>query len=395
MAGPGLSLRSCLLLGFVTLLLMLPETLPVPVLKGLVVDRFGVSATAASWFMAANLLGALLMAPWIGALAARHERARLCTLALLLDAALMQALAHPHDFPSFLLLRVLEGACHITALTLLMGIVADAAGERRGRALGCVGAGLTLGVALGAAIGGQLGRSEPLRTLHGASLVLLLAAAGAFLWLPRDVSASPRPALREVWRAVRAARQARLPLLLAFADRFTAGFFTTGFPLLLGRVHGAAPPTIGMLLAAFLLPFSLLSWPLGRAAEQWSRAAMVAGGSLAYGLGTAVVGLAPVAGLWWLMPALGIASAVMFVPTLLWLLERAPAVGRTTLVAAFHGAGSLGFLCGTLGCGLLIRVGGDGADGGGYRLAFAVAGASQVLGGALVLRAARRAVSGP
>ncbi len=61
-----LSLRRCLLLGLATFLLMLPETLPVPVLRPLVVERFDVSSSAASWFMAANLLGALLAAPRIG-----------------------------------------------------------------------------------------------------------------------------------------------------------------------------------------------------------------------------------------------------------------------------------------------------------------------------------------
>jgi predicted MFS family arabinose efflux permease len=387
MQAPGLPLRSCLLLGLVTLLLMLPETLPVPVLKGLVVERFGVSATAASWFMAANLLGALLMAPWIGPLAERRERARLCTAALLLDALLMQALAHPLGFPSFLLLRVVEGAAHITALTLVMGIVADAAGERRGRALGCVGAGLTLGVALGAAIGGQLGRSDPLRTLHVASGVLALAAMLAWAGLPRDVPTARRPGLREVWAIVSRERGVRVPLLLAFVDRFTVGFFTTGFPLLLSRVHGVEPPSIGMLLAAFLLPFALLSWPLGRLAESWSRAALVAGGSLVYGLGVATVGVVPVSAMWWLMPGLGVASAVMFVPTLLWLLERAPGIGRTTSIAAFHGAGSLGFLLGTIACGMLVRLGAD--ERAGYGIAFGVAGALEIVGAVLVVMAMR------
>ena len=50
--GGELSLRRCVLLALLTLAVMLPVTLPVPVLKGLVVERFGVSGAAASWFMA-------------------------------------------------------------------------------------------------------------------------------------------------------------------------------------------------------------------------------------------------------------------------------------------------------------------------------------------------------
>ena len=384
-----LSLRRCLLLGLATFLLMLPETLPVPVLRPLVVERFAVSSSAASWFMAANLLGALLAAPLIGLWVDRTgHRRRPCVVALLVDAALMQALAHPHDYVSFLLLRVAEGAAHITALTLLMSLVADAAGSRRGRALGCLGAGLTLGVAMGAAIGGRIGADDPLLTLHLASVVLAVAAVFAVLCLPADTAHAKKPGLRELRGAWRREPGLRAPLLLAFVDRFTVGFFTTGFPLLLAGVHKVPKPDIGMLLAAFLLPFAVLSWPFGRAAESWSRAWLVGLGSLVYGLGVMFVGYLPVAALWWLMPVLGIASAVMFVPTMLWLLERAPSVGRTTLMAAFHGAGSLGFLCGTIGCGELIRLGGEHRDG--YALAFLVAGLSEVLGAGVVVVATRR-----
>jgi MFS family permease len=73
----------------------------------------------------------------------------------------------------------------------------------------------------------------------------------------------------------------------------------------------------------------------------------------------------------------------MFVPTLLWLLERAPGVGRSTAIAAFHTAGSLGFLLGPLVCGELIELGGEGPAG--YRLAFAVAGATELLGALVVI----------
>ena len=46
------------LLGGLTFLLMLPETLPVPVLRDLVVTRFGVSDGLASLFLVANMIGA-------------------------------------------------------------------------------------------------------------------------------------------------------------------------------------------------------------------------------------------------------------------------------------------------------------------------------------------------
>lgn len=385
-----LPLSRALALGFTTLLLMLPETLPVPVLRGLLVERFGVGPALASVFMSANMVGALLMAPWIDRLArADGARRRLAVLAMLLDAAAMESLAHAGDYATLLLLRVVEGALHISALTLVMGLVADAAGERRGRALGCIGAGLTLGVAAGAAIGGQVGKVDPLRTLHVAAAVLVAAGVLAAWLLPRGVAASGRPSAHGPLALWRDAPAARTPLFVAFVERFTVGFFTTGFPLMLPSGTPDEKARVGMMLGAFLFPFALLSWPFGRLAETRSRTAMVAVGSAVYGLGVMSVGLAPIDALWGVMPLLGVSSAVMFVPSLLWLLDRAPGVDRTTAMAAFHGMGSLGFLLGPICCGQLVALGGQ--EGGvGYALAFGVAGVSELAAAAMTLLAARR-----
>lgn len=389
MAPFALTLPHTILLGGLTFLLMLPETLPVPVLRDLVVTRFEVSDGLATLFLVANMFGALVATPLVGLHVDRTgRRRRLCVAALAADALLMQALAHPLDYSTFLALRALEGAAHLSALTLLMSLVADAAGERRGRALGAVGCGLTFGVATGAAIGGVLGKHDPLMTLHAASIVLAVAAAAACWLLPQDAPAHRRPGVQELVAVVRDQPGLRAPLLLAFFDRFTVGFFTTGFPLLLAGVHDVPRPTIGVLLATFLYPFALLSYPFGRAAERWSRLRMVAIGSMFYGLTVCLIGVAPVAAMWALMPICGLTSAVMFIPTLLWVLEQAPAAGRSTVMAAFHTAGSLGFLVGPLVCGELIH---DGD----FDVAFAVAGLSEILGAVLVvvlaLRQGRRA----
>ncbi|HEB52527.1 MAG TPA: MFS transporter [bacterium] len=372
------------LLGLLTFLLMLPETLPVPVLRGLVVERFSVSDELATLFVVANMIGAMLAAPLVGLHVDRTgRRRRLCVAMLVADAALMQALAHPLDYGTFLALRLVEGAAHMSALTLLMSLGADAAGTRRGRALGMVGSGMTLGVACGAAIGGILGRDDPLRTLHIASLVLGATAVLGALVLPADIARGERHGFADLVRAVRREPRLRAPLLLALLDRFTVGFFTGGFPLMMAGVFGTDAATIGKLLGAFLFPFALLSYPFGRAAERWSRARLVALGSLGYGIAVAAVGIASPTAQWLLMPLCGVSSAIMFVPTLLWLLERAPGIGRSTAIAAFHAAGSLGFLLGPLACARLVAIGGHGHAG--YGLAFATAGAIEIGGAVLVV----------
>ena len=122
--GQSISRSHILLLGLLTFVLMVPETLPVPVLRGLVVERFDVSVSLATLFMAANMIGALIATPLIGLHVDRTgRRRRLCIWAIVADAALMQTLAHATDYPTFLLLRLVEGAAHIGALTLLMSLV--------------------------------------------------------------------------------------------------------------------------------------------------------------------------------------------------------------------------------------------------------------------------------
>jgi predicted MFS family arabinose efflux permease len=276
-----------------------------------------------------------------------------------------------------LLLRTAEGAAHISALSLVLALGHEAAGSRGGRALGMLGAGLTLGVATGAALGGLIGRGHPAATLELASGCLGVAALLARCCLPADGPARDRPGIGAIAAAVARERGLLLPLWLAFVERFTVGFFTTGFPLLLAGVHGVERWRIGALLAAFLYPFALLSYPCGKLAERRSPVLLCAVGSLLYGLGTLLVGVVPPAWLWLLMPVLGIASAVMFVPSLVLTIAAAPAVGRSTAVAAFNAAGSLGFLLGPLVCGALVALREQPADG--HALAFAVAGASEIL----------------
>lgn len=393
MSAPALSSARTLLLGCLTFLVMLPVTLPVPVLRGLVLERYRVGDAETSWFMAVNMLGALLAAPAVGLLADRFgHRRRAATAALLADAALTFWLAHAGSFGELMAVRALEGAAHIAALSLVLTLAADSAGPRRGRVMGMVGAGLTLGVATGAGLGGVIGRDHPVATLHAAAALLLLAAALGWAVMPRDPGAVRRPGMAQLARQALAEAGMRLPLLLALVDRFTVGFFTTAFPLLLAGVHGVPAPQIGALLAAFLYPFALLSYPFGRLAERRSRVVMVAAGSLVYGVGTALVGVLDPGWLWLLMPVLGTASAVMFVPTMLLTVERAPAGGRATALAAFNAAGSLGFLLGPLACGAIVGLAGQ--PGTGFAMAFLVAGLSEIACVGLLLPALGRSAVG-
>jgi MFS family permease len=387
-----------LVLGVLALLMLVPVTLPVTVLRGLVHDRFEVSELLASLFMSVNMIGAVVAAPVAGALADRRgRRADLIAAALVADALLLHALTWPLPFAVFMAIRFVEGCAHITALSLLLSLASHARGEaERGRVMGLTGGGITLGVALGAPLGGALGSHDPLVPLHAASAVAALAAVVAWKGLEEiGPTTSERSSLRQILALLRENRLLLAPLAFAFADRFTVGFYTTTFSFFLSRIHGLPPPRIGFLIAAFMLPFALLSYPFGRLSERTSRVAMISAGSLVYGVLTAAVGWCPVAALPALMVGLGVSASVMFVPSLLITSDAAPPQIRTTAMGAFNAAGSAGFIAGPITGGLVSEwVAGVASWEAGYRAAFAVAGASVIvcvaLGLPFLLRLVRR-----
>jgi MFS family permease len=128
-------------LGLMALLMLLPVTLPVPVLRELVADRFGVSELLTSLFMSINMVGAVLAAPLAGALADRFGRRPLWIgAALALDALCFLGLTRDVSFALFLAIRFVEGAAHIFALSLLLGLASGARPPaQRGLVMGATG----------------------------------------------------------------------------------------------------------------------------------------------------------------------------------------------------------------------------------------------------------------
>ena len=370
-------------LGLLAILILLPVTLPVPVLRELVQERFDVSELLTSLFMSINMLGAFLAAPLAGALADRlGHRPRLMAIALLADAVCFLALTRDVSFPVFLGVRFVEGAAHIFALSLLLGLAAGARGPGgRSTVMGVTGAGLLLGVAIGAPLGGLIGGEDPVLSLYAGAVVVAVAALLApALLRETGVQQGARPGLGQIGRLIRANRLLMAPLLFAFADRFTVGFFTSTFSLFLRHIHGLPPPTIGMLIAVFMLPFALLSFPVGILSQRFSRVALLCGGSLVYGVFVASVGFWSTEWLWLLMLLNGAAASLMFVPSMLMTVDLAPEAVRTTSMGAFNAAGSLGFIVGPLTGGLVSQLVADSFGWeAGYRAAFGVAGASEIL----------------
>lgn len=332
--------------------LMLPVTAVVPVLEELTGGRHaGLSDFAKHWFMVANMLAAVLFAPLVGQLSDRLGRRRPVLVgSLLANIVVLLLLARDAPYGVHLLLRFFDGALHISALTLLMTMAGDrAGGASGGRAMGTAGLALTLGVAVGAPLGGWIGGMRPTLVLEaGAVLSLLLALGCCFLKeVPSGSHAVPRMAGRAMppglpWRRL------IVPYAFTFADRLSVGFIVSTMTLYLRRVLGAEPETIGLLMASFMLPFALLSYPFARMAQAGGALAPLMLGSLLYAAALVALSLAPLP-LWYgLMPAGGIAAALMFAPTLVLTVVATDSRQRGRAMGLFHAAGSLGFLMGPL-----------------------------------------------
>jgi MFS family permease len=224
-----------------------------------------------------------------------------------------------------------------------------------------------------------LGSSGPLLPLQ-AGTVLLHAGAALAALVARDFAEhEERPGFRDILRALAAHPSILVPLLFAFADRFTVGFFTTTFALYLRRIHDLPSTEIGLLIAVFMVPFAVLSVPFGLLADRHA-VALLCGGSLLYGLGTALVGFTGPPLLYGLMFAIGVTAAVMFVPSMLLTTQLAPDSIRATALGAFNAAGSLGFVIGPLTGGAISQLVAERSDWlTGYRAAFVTAGASEAL----------------
>lgn len=358
-------------------LLMLPVTGMVPVLRELTVGRYpDLGEFAQHLFMSANMLGALLCVPLAGLLSDLWQRRRpIIAGACALNALSLFMLLQDWSYPVYLAWRFLEGCAHITALSLLMTLAADHARRRgSGAVMGLVGAAISLGVASGAPLGGWIGVDGGAeRVLQAGVLLLLLLTPLAALAL-RDLPIErSHGGPGELLRALPANRPLLLPYAFAFIDRLTVGFIVSTLSLYLSQVIGLDAAGIGLTMALFLIPFSLLTFPAGLLSRRWNPLTMMLTGSAAYGLTLTAVGLVPGGLIPWLMFAGGVTAALMYAPSLVLVAELSRPEHKALAMSGFNFAGSLGFVLGPLTGGGLVSLFGS------YTPAFVIVGGLEVL----------------
>ncbi|WP_454436916.1 MFS transporter [Thauera mechernichensis] len=345
--------------------LMLPVTAMVPVLPDFTAQRFpGLGQFASHLFMSINMIGALIGAPIAGLLSDRLGRRKaLAVLALLLNGATLLgiawAYARAESYGLLLGLRFVEGFAHMSALSLLMALGADSAGKAGlGARMGAVGASISLGVASGAPLGGFVGGINPLWVPIGGGVLSILLAVAGFMYL-RDADATrqrPRLAMAEIVHTLRSRQQLLVPLAFSFADRLTVGFIVFTLSLYLGLVIGFDARQIGLAMAAFLVPFSLLTYPAGHLSRHWNPLAMMVSGSVLYGIFLAVLGFLPGESIMTAMAVGGVIAALMYAPSLVLAAQYGGEDCRASALAAFNMAGSLGFAAGPLLSSALLAV---------------------------------------
>ncbi|HRP96426.1 MAG TPA: MFS transporter [Rhodocyclaceae bacterium] len=348
-----------LLLSTVIYLLMLPVTGMVPVLSELTQGRYPATGDVARHlFMSVNMIGALLAAPLAGlASDSLGRRVPIIAAAFVVNGLCLLLIAGDWGYGAMLALRFVEGCAHMTALSLLMTLGADhARQEGIGRAMGGVGAAVSLGVASGAPLGGWIGASSAVQVPWLGGWLMLALALIVPLVLRDAPVASERARPQALLRALLANRMLAVPYVFAFVDRLTVGFIVSTFSLYLGTVLGFSAARIGLVMAAFLLPFSLLTYPAGLLCRHWDRLAMMIVGSVLYGVFLIALGVVPGAQIAWVMAAGGLVAALMYAPSLVLTAELAGAGQRASTLAGFNVAGSLGFALGPLLGGTLVAL---------------------------------------
>ena len=397
-------------LGAVVLAVLISQVLLYPGVPALVVALGAPGGIdAGMWFLVAEFGAFVAFAVvWGAASDALGRRSPLIVAGALGGAASYLVLAVLPEvgvgFRAALAVRVVGGALTIGAFSLAITSLMDLGGGN-GRNMGTAGVAIGLGAAVGSVVGGALADANAVYPLYAGAAVLAGAAglagtvddrlvadrssardggsAGtdddAPVNTPDAPTTSATPAtdvgLRDVIGRTRTTPGLFVPLAFGFVDRLTAGFFA-----LVGVYYFQDPETFGLsaaaaggTLALFFVPFALLQAPFGSLSDRIGRLRPVVVGSVAYGVVTIGVGVAPTypiaAGL---MVLVGVCGALMAPATMALVTDLVEPEARGAAMGLFNVFGSLGFLTGFL-------IGGSVTELFGYTAAFLAVGALELL----------------
>ncbi|MEY4842083.1 MAG: hypothetical protein RJA12_807, partial [Planctomycetota bacterium] len=126
----------------------------VPVLRDLLVERYGASAEAAQAFLAVNLLGAGLAVPLVRWLRRRWPAWTVAAVGAIADAALLGLMWLPIGFKATLAVRCIEGVADVATFAALFQMLGSAGGRGAVWRMGVGASVLIGGLGGGAVLGG-------------------------------------------------------------------------------------------------------------------------------------------------------------------------------------------------------------------------------------------------
>lgn len=364
--------REIYVLGILTFILMFSVTLIYPSMEKFVMERFMVESVAkTSLFVSVNLAAYVIFSLIWGSISDKiGKRKVFIVLGFLGNAILMFGLTLAPTMDILLLLRFIEGSFTIMAFSLLMTSVLDIVKHTHyGRSMGILGAGMALGNALGAPVGGKIGAIDPVYPLYFGTAMLLAGALIASISLKERKLESRPASFKDALLLLKEEKRIFIPYAFSFVERFTVGFFVGVFPLMLAMKYNMGPAQIGMYMAAFLIPFAFLQYPLGAISDKIGRTKPLIVGSILYGIAVSIVGYVEPQMLAYVMVIGGIVGALMYSPSAALAGDFADPSRRGTAMGGFNMFGSLGFAIGPF-------IGGLIADMYGFQVSFAVAGAA-------------------
>jgi MFS family permease len=321
---------------------MLSSTLLIPAVRPFFAAVHPSAEGGLFWFMSVNMLGAIVGAPMLGALAdALRARWLVLVAAAVLDGVLLFLCALPLDLPVVLVLRCVQGAANVAAVSLLMGLTTSVGVPATG---GATIAAIAVGAPLGTLLL-PLGPEVPLQV--GAILPVVVAVVVGALQPGAPRARAVTPGLRRVWSAASAG-------IFVFAERLAIGLFIVPFSLLCHDVRGLDDALVGRLYAAFLVPFALATatWPRLRAPP----VASVVLGAVVYA--SALVAAARVADVLPLAAVLvagGVGAAGVYAPALRSVARLVPSERVGAAMGLVNALGALGMLLGSGGARFLTQ----------------------------------------
>jgi MFS family permease len=341
------------LLLLLILLSAIPDTMAAPVVKELLVDRYGAPATSAQIFNGINLLGALAAVPLLWAARRTWGSRSVLIVASLVDGALLAVMALPLGIAWTLALRCLEGVTDVLVFAALFDIVRGRSPGRVGVGLGIASSPLLIGLGLGAVLGGVVVRQsqavDSAMWLFGVSATLS-ALVGILAWRWQRIDSFPRVPIRAADESISSTTTAERvwpPLAMAFADRATGGLLTGTLPIALAQVLGYSPFVRGLLVGLPLLLMALGTGPCGWLCDLAGAKRIRLAAGLCYAASFALLPFASAspAVLGIVMLFVGVSASGLFASSVSLSAQSGPSA---ITLGAFRASGDLGFLSGTI-----------------------------------------------